>query len=41
MLPTVVLLDIRAYSHRPELAEVRERLQQFCRSGGVDVPQAR
>ena len=31
---TVVLLDIRAYFHRPELAEVRERLQQFCRSGG-------
>jgi hypothetical protein len=31
---SVVLLDIRAYHHRPELAEVRERLQQFCRGGG-------
>ena len=31
---SVVLLDIRAYHHRPELAEVRERLQQFCRAGG-------
>ena len=31
---TVILLDIRAYFHRPELAEVRERLQQYCRSGG-------
>jgi len=31
---TVILLDIRAYHHRPELAEVRERLQQYCRSGG-------
>lgn len=31
---SVILLDIRAYHHRPELAEVRERLQQYCRSGG-------
>ncbi|MEO6597340.1 MAG: PIG-L family deacetylase [Planctomycetota bacterium] len=31
---TTVLLDIRAYFHRPELAEVRDRLLQFCRSGG-------
>jgi LmbE family N-acetylglucosaminyl deacetylase len=31
---TTVLLDIRAYHHRPELAEVRERLLQFCRGGG-------
>lgn len=31
---TTVLLDIRAYHHRPELAEVRDRLLQFCRSGG-------
>ena len=31
---TCVLLDIRAYHHRPELAEVRERLQQYCRGGG-------
>ncbi|HEB53197.1 MAG TPA: PIG-L family deacetylase [bacterium] len=31
---SVVLLDIRAYHHRPELAEVRDRLQQYCRSGG-------
>lgn len=31
---SVVLLDIRAYHHRPELAEVRERLQQYCRAGG-------
>ncbi len=31
---SVVFLDIRAYHHRPELAEVRERLQQFCRGGG-------
>ncbi|MFK7740433.1 MAG: PIG-L family deacetylase [Planctomycetota bacterium] len=31
---SVVLLDIRAYHHRPELAEVRERLQQYCRGGG-------
>ena len=31
---SVIFLDIRAYHHRPELAEVRERLQQFCRSGG-------
>ena len=29
-----VLLDIRAYHHRPELAAVRERLQQYCRGGG-------
>jgi hypothetical protein len=31
---TTVLLDIRAYHHRPELAEVRDRLLQFCRGGG-------
>lgn len=31
---TTVLLDIRAYFHRPELAEMRDRLLQFCRSGG-------
>lgn len=31
---STVLLDIRAYHHRPELAEVRERLLQFCRGGG-------
>ena len=31
---SVVFLDIRAYHHRPELAEVRERLQQYCRGGG-------
>ncbi|MFT4840963.1 MAG: LmbE family N-acetylglucosaminyl deacetylase [Planctomycetota bacterium] len=31
---SVILLGIRAYHHRPELAEVRERLQQYCRSGG-------
>jgi len=31
---TTVLLDIRAYHHRPELAEVRDRLLQFCRAGG-------
>lgn len=31
---SVILLDIRAYHHRPELAEVRERLQQYCRGGG-------
>jgi len=31
---SVVLLDIRAYHHRPELAEVAERLRQYCRGGG-------
>lgn len=31
---STVLLDIRAYHHRPELAEVRDRLLQFCRGGG-------
>jgi LmbE family N-acetylglucosaminyl deacetylase len=31
---TAVLLDIRAYHHRPELAEVHERLLQYCRAGG-------
>ncbi len=31
---TTLLLDIRAYHHRPELAEVRERILQFCRQGG-------
>ncbi|HEX6812208.1 MAG TPA: PIG-L family deacetylase [Planctomycetota bacterium] len=31
---TTLLLDIRAYHHRPELAEVRDRILQYCRSGG-------
>ncbi|MCB9877662.1 MAG: PIG-L family deacetylase [Planctomycetes bacterium] len=31
---TTLLLDIRAYHHRPELAEVRDRLLQYCRGGG-------
>lgn len=31
---STVLLDIRAYFHRPELAEVRDRLLQFVRAGG-------
>jgi LmbE family N-acetylglucosaminyl deacetylase len=31
---TTLLLDIRAYNHRPELAENRDRILQFCRSGG-------
>ncbi|MEQ1631626.1 MAG: PIG-L family deacetylase, partial [Planctomycetota bacterium] len=31
---STVFLDIRAYHHRPELAEVRDRLLQFCRGGG-------
>ncbi len=31
---STVLLDIRAYHHRPELAEVRDRLLQFVRGGG-------
>jgi LmbE family N-acetylglucosaminyl deacetylase len=31
---TAVLLDIRAGFHRPELAELRDRLQQYCRGGG-------
>ncbi len=29
-----VLLDLRAYHHRPELAEHRDRLLQYCRAGG-------
>lgn len=31
---TTLLLDMRAYHHRPELAEVRDRILQFCRAGG-------
>ena len=31
---TAILLDIRAYHHRPELAEMRDRLLQYCRGGG-------
>jgi LmbE family N-acetylglucosaminyl deacetylase len=31
---TTVLLDIRAYYHRPELAELRDRLLQFVGAGG-------
>jgi LmbE family N-acetylglucosaminyl deacetylase len=31
---SAVLLDIRAYHHRPELAEMRDRLLQYCRAGG-------
>ncbi|MCC7065768.1 MAG: hypothetical protein IT456_23375, partial [Planctomycetes bacterium] len=31
---TTVLLDIRAFFHRPELAEVRDRLLQFVSAGG-------
>ena len=31
---TTLLLDMRAYHHRPELAEVRDRILQFCRTGG-------
>ena len=31
---TTVLLDIRAYHHRPELGEVKDRLLQYCRAGG-------
>jgi LmbE family N-acetylglucosaminyl deacetylase len=31
---TTVLLDMRTYHHRPELAEVRDRLLQYCRTGG-------
>lgn len=31
---TTLLLDIRAYHHRPELAENRDRILQYCRSGG-------
>jgi hypothetical protein len=31
---STVLLDIRAYHHRPELAEVRDRLLQYVRAGG-------
>ncbi|MBL8755987.1 MAG: PIG-L family deacetylase [Planctomycetes bacterium] len=29
-----ILLDIRAYHHRPELAEMRDRLLAYCRGGG-------
>lgn len=29
-----LLLDMRTYHHRPELAEVRDRILQFCRAGG-------
>lgn len=29
-----ILLDIRAYHHRPELAEVQGRLLSYCRGGG-------
>ncbi len=29
-----ILLDIRAYHHRPELAEVQGRLLGYCRGGG-------
>jgi len=31
---TTVFLDIRAYFHRPELAELRDRLLQFVGAGG-------
>ncbi|MBZ0151630.1 MAG: PIG-L family deacetylase [Planctomycetes bacterium] len=31
---TAVLLDIRAYHHREELAEVRDQLLRYCRAGG-------
>jgi LmbE family N-acetylglucosaminyl deacetylase len=31
---STVLLDIRAYHHRPELAELQTRLHVFCRGGG-------
>ena len=31
---TAILLDIRAYHHRPELAEMRDRLLAYCRAGG-------
>jgi LmbE family N-acetylglucosaminyl deacetylase len=31
---TTLLLDIRAYHHRPELAEVHDRILQYCRTGG-------
>jgi hypothetical protein len=31
---SVILLDIRAYFHRPELAELHDRLLQYCRGGG-------
>lgn len=30
----VMLLDMRAYHHRPELAELRDRILQYCRGGG-------
>src|SRR5690606_22339392 len=29
-----LILDIRAYSHRPDLASHRERILAFCRAGG-------
>lgn len=31
---TAVLLDIRAYHHREELAEVKDQLLRYCRAGG-------
>ncbi|MFO1076197.1 MAG: PIG-L family deacetylase [Planctomycetota bacterium] len=31
---STLLLDIRANYHRPELAEMRDRILQFCRAGG-------
>ncbi|MFY9342570.1 MAG: hypothetical protein WAT39_08775, partial [Planctomycetota bacterium] len=31
---SAILLDIRAYHHRPELAELRDRLLSYCRGGG-------
>lgn len=31
---TTLLLDMRAYHHRPELAEHKDRILQFCRAGG-------
>jgi hypothetical protein len=29
-----LLLDMRSYQHRPELAEHKDRILQFCRAGG-------
>ena len=31
---SVLVLDIRAYYHRPDLADHRDRLQRFCERGG-------
>ncbi len=31
---STLLLDMRAYHHRPELAEMRDRILQYCRAGG-------